>query len=245
MSTQRKSSEELQLFETSMPFESFGDAFKSECPPDKKVKVEDLFKFTRTRGDLEVSVVALLLAVFFLAAFWSYAGWDKRDLPDDIWAYLAHQFGIVEIEGRVTRFGRILKQSWVAPALCLLILVPAAFANFMASRKETNWRKRFKLPTSAYFELTKYAAALEYVGYFIVYTLMVPWLGYLVSTLLLGTFLTWRLGYRTRQWMLRGFASSFAIVIAFRTLLQIKTPVNIWLYDQLPDTLRVFMLTYF
>jgi len=101
------------------------------------------------------------------------------------------------------------------------------------------------LPTSAYFELTKYAAALEYVVYFIGYTLIVPILGYLVSTLVLGTFLTWRLGYRSRSWLLTGFASSFAVVIAFRTMLQIKTPVSIWLYDQLPSATRAFMLTYF
>jgi len=39
--------------------------------------------------------------------------------------------------------------------------------------------------------------------------------------------------------------SSFAIVLLFRTFLQIKTPGNIWLYDQLPGTLRSYMLTYF
>jgi hypothetical protein len=42
-----------------------------------------------------------------------------------------------------------------------------------------------------------------------------------------------------------GFVSSFAVVVAFRTLLQIKTPISIWLYDQLPAATRAFMLTYF
>ena len=238
--------QDLYLFEEPTPFaENPTASFKSECPADKKVKVEDLFKFSRTRGDLQVSVVAALLALFFLAMFWTQTGWDNRKLPDEFGTYLAHQLGLVEIEGRVTRFGRILKQSWVIPMLCLALLVPAALWNLRASFKEHRWRRRFLLPTSAYFELTKYAAALEFVAYFIAYTLLVPVLGYLLSTLILGTFLTWRLGYRSRVWLIRGFVSSFVIVLVFRSMLQIKTPVSIWLYDQLPAALRAFMLTYF
>jgi hypothetical protein len=244
MNVDTSSSIDLYMFDDSSP--SDGERqFQSECPPDAKVKVEDLFKFSRKRGDFQVSIVAAVLALFFLAFFWTQTGWDNRDLPDDFGTYVAHQFGLAEIDGRVTRLGRILKQSWIAPLICLFILVPAALWNLRASWSETAWRKRFLLPTSAYFELTKYVAALEYVFYFISYTLIVPVLGYLVSTLILGTFLTWRLGYRSPRWMLTGIASSFAVVIAFRTFLQIKTPLNIWLYDQLPDATRAFMLTYF
>lgn len=244
MNSDAPSLEDIYVFEDGLPIDS-RQVFKSECPPDKKVKVEDLFKFSRKRGDLQVSIVAAGIALFFLIFFWTQTGWDNRKLPDEFGTYIAYQFGLADIEGRVTRFGRVLRQSWVAPLLCLLIFVPAAFWNLRASWKETAWRKRFLLPTNAYFELTKYVAALEYVAYFIGYTLIVPILGYLVSTLLLGTYLTWRLGYRGRRWMLTGFASSLAVVIAFRTLLQIKTPISIWLYDQLPSTARAFMLTYF
>ena len=245
MSASKPSADDLHLFDSSMPFAAYGEAFKSECPPDKKIKVEDLFRFSRTRGDLEVSVVAALLAVFFAAFFWTQTGWETRKLPEDLGTYVAYQFGLAEIDGRITRLGRILKQSWVAPLVCLLILVPAALMNLRGSWRETQWRKRFLLPTSARFELSKYLAALEFVAYFILYTLLVPILGYLVSTLTLGTYLTWRLGYRSRIWMLRGFLSSLAIVIVFRSFLQIKTPVSIWLYDQFPAALRGFMLTYF
>lgn len=244
MTKEASSVTELYLFEDSSPHEA-ESGFKSECPPDKKVKVEDLFKFSRKRGDFQVSIVAASLALFFLAFFWTNTGWDTRDLPDNLGTYIAYQFGLADIEGRVTRLGRIVKQSWVAPMLCLLVLVPAALWNLRASWRETAWRKRFLLPTSAYFEMTKYVAALEYVAYFIGYTLIVPILGYLVSTLILGTFLTWRLGYRSPRWMMTGFLASVAVVIAFRTFLQIKTPLNIWLYDQLPDASRAFMLTYF
>ncbi len=238
-----RTNDELFLFAEAMP--PCVAVFKSECPPDKKVKVEDLFKFSRGRGDFEVSLLAALLALFFLAFFWTQTGWDNRKLPDDFGTYLAYQLGLADIEGRVTRFGRILKQSCVAPMLCLIIFVPAALMNLRASWNERSWRKRFRLPTSAHFELTKYAEALEYVAYFIGYTLIVPILGYLVSTLILGVYLTWRLGYRTRRWMLTGLVSSIAVVVVFRSFLQIKTPVSIWLYDQLPTATRAFMLTYF
>lgn len=237
-------SDDLSLFDEALPYE-VGETFQSECVPDKKVKVEDLFKFSRGRGDLQVSIIAALIALFFLAFYWTQTGWDARKLPSELGNYIAYQFGLADIQGRATRLGRILKQSWVAPALCLLVFVPAALLNLRASWKETKWRQRFLLPTNAYFELTKYAAALEYVAYFIGYTLIVPVLGYLVSTLIMGTYLTWRLGYRSLSWMLTGIASSFAVVVVFRTFLQIKTPISIWLYDQLPDAARAFMLTYF
>jgi len=238
---------DLMLFDEAMPL---GDlvseaGFKSQCPPDKKIKVENLFKFRRKRADLQVSIAALLISLFFLASFWTQTGWQDRKLPNEMGAYIGHQLGIVEIEGRVTRLGRILKQAWVVPLLCLLFLVPAALLNFFESYKVWRWRQRFRQPTDANFELVKYAEALEYVLYFIAYSLCVPYLGYLVSTLILGMFLTWRLGYRTRLWILKGFIASFLTVVVFRTLLQIKTPIDIWLYNQFPETIRAFMLTYF
>lgn len=239
--------DDLILFDEAMPLADLNSeiGFRSECPPDRKVKVENLFKFRRKRGDLQVSIAALLIALFFLVAFWTQAGWQDRKLPDELGAYVGYQFGFVEIDGRVTRLGRILKQAWVVPMLCLLLLVPAALFNFRESYKVWRWRQRFMLPTDAKFELAKYAEALEFVIYFIIYSLSVPFLGYLVSTLVLGTFLTWRLGYRSAKWILIGFVCSLVTVVLFRTMLQIKTPTNIWLYNQLPDTVRTFMLTYF
>lgn len=240
-------STDLLLFDEAMPLEDLHSVagFKSECRPDKKIKVEDLFRFKRGMGDYRVSLIAMLIALFFLVTFFTHAGWQGRKLPDDLGLYLGHQFGLVELEGRVTRFGRILKQSWVIPILCLLLLVPTAIWNFRESRKVHLWRQRFQLPTEAGYEFAKYFAALEYVIYFIVYTVVVPILGYLFSTIILASFLTFRLGYRSWIWILRSLVSSFAIVLVFRTFLQIKTPGSIWLYDQLPTAWRTFMLTYF
>ena len=238
---------DLLMFEEAMPLDDLRceTGFKSECTPDKKVKVDDLFRFRRGMGDLQVSLVTMLAALLFLVFFFTQTGWQGRKLPDDLGAYLAHQAGLVELEGRVTRFGRILKQSWVIPMLCLLLLVPTAIFNFCDSLKVHRWRKRFLLPTSSRHEFSKYLAALEFVAYFIAYTLLVPVLGYLLSTLILGTTLTFRLGYRSPVWIMRSLATSFVIVLVFRSLLQIKTPAGIWLYDQLPIAIRAFMLTYF
>ncbi len=235
------------MFEEAMPLEDLvsDKGFRSECIPDKKIKVDDLFRFRRGMGDFQVSLVMMLIALFFLVFFFTQTGWQGRKLPDDMGAYLAHQAGLTELEGRVTRFGRILKQSWVIPMICLLLLVPTAVFNFRESLKVHRWRKRFLQPTSSGHEFSQYLAALEFVAYFIAYTLVVPVLGYLLSTVILGTFLTWRLGYRSRTWVLRSVATSFAIVLVFRSFLQIKTPAGIWLYDQLPTALRAFMLTYF
>lgn len=247
MSQKNISLESLLLFEEQLPAEisAASSQFKSQCLPDKKFKSEDLFEFRRGRGDFHASVAATLLALFFLAFFWTQTGWDTRKLPDNLINYVGYQFGWVEIEGRATRLGTILKQSWFVPMLCLLVLVPAALLNLRHSWNVRRWRQRFLLPTNAHYEHEKYLRAIEFVGYFVVYTLTVPWLGYLASTLLFGVYLTWRLGYRSLKWLAIALASSLSIVVVFRTMLQIKTPNSIWLYDLLPSAQRAFMLTYF
>jgi hypothetical protein len=105
---------DLFLFPEGLPCTQ-AEQFRSECPPDKKTKVEDLFQFSRGRGDLHISIIAACLALFFFAMFFTQTGWDNRKLPDGVASYLAHQFGLIDLDGKITRFGRILKQSWVAP----------------------------------------------------------------------------------------------------------------------------------
>ena len=68
-----QSNADLLLFDESMPVVDLQTAagFRSECVPDKKVKVEDLFRFKRRVCDYHVSLAALLIAIFFLVFFWS------------------------------------------------------------------------------------------------------------------------------------------------------------------------------
>ncbi|MEM6373384.1 MAG: tripartite tricarboxylate transporter TctB family protein [Pseudomonadota bacterium] len=222
-----------------------GPAFSSKCPPAQRINVQDVTDFRRGRGDLLFSGVMVTVALFFLVFFFSQTGWEDRKLPANMARYWMDQFGVTAPEGRVSRLGRILKQSWVAPLMCLCILVPAALWNLRGAWRGQVWRKRYKQPTALGHELTQWLRALEFVGWFVVYTALVPVLGYLMATLLLGTGLPWRLGYRGARWMGICLATSFTIVLIFRTGLQIRTPVNIWLYDQFPPAVETFMQVWF
>ena len=58
---------ELYLFEEQCPpSEHIKSSFRSECPPDTKVKLDNLFEFKRKRGDFLFSVIFLVVALFFL-----------------------------------------------------------------------------------------------------------------------------------------------------------------------------------
>ena len=219
--------------------------FSSNCPADSKINVQDVTDFRRGRGDLVFSVVMLAVALFFLVFFFTQTGWEDRKLPANMARYWMDQFGITDPDTRPARLGRILKQSWVAPLACLVVLVPAALWNVRGAVRAHLWRARFRLPNDARNELWHWLRALEFVGWFVAYTLLVPVLGYLVSTLALGTVLPWRLGYRGVRWTCICLVASFAVVLIFRTALQIRTPVNIWLYDQLPQSLGTFMKVWF
>jgi len=99
----------------------------------------------------------------------------------------------------------------------------------LVSDRAQAWSQRFKQPTGIAYELTQWLRALEYVLWFIACTALVPVLGYLVATLVFGTVLAWRLGYCGWRWFSICPGASFAIVLVFRSGLQIRTPVNIWL----------------
>ena len=66
----------------------------TETPPDKRFKIEDLFRFKRGRGDVVLSVIVIGI-IAFLALTWApYTGWDDRNagrLPDQPLIYVAQQ----------------------------------------------------------------------------------------------------------------------------------------------------------
>ncbi|MDE2790245.1 MAG: tripartite tricarboxylate transporter TctB family protein [Paracoccaceae bacterium] len=210
------------------PFHSAGAAgeFRSEAPEAKRFNIADLFEFRRRRGDLVFSLAMLLGVLVLLWQFGSESGWNDRDLAQK-------------------RVGKILKQPWVGPFMAMALLLPAAVLNAWSSWQKTRRDARLRRPDRTRYELGQWARSFEFIAYFIAYTAIIPILGYLVSTLLFTVFLTWRLGYRSRRWIAISLGSAFAVVIVFRTLLQIKTPVNIWLYGQLPPGAESFMKIYF
>ena len=218
---------------------------RTETPVERRFMAADLFLFRRTRGDFTLSLLMVGLVGLLIMFFPTETGWSTRKLPSDMLAYLAAQFGMLDPEGRVMRLGKILKQGWVAPLICLLILLPAAAINLHGSYRSLQRKFRQKVPWRWTYEMGQWIRALEFIVYFVLYTVAVPILGYLVSTLLMGSFLTVRLGYRGWRWVGIALASSFAIVLLFRSLLQIRTPVNIWLYNQMPDSVALFFKTWF
>lgn len=220
-------------------------SIRTETPAERRFMATDLFQFSRRRGDFTLSLLMVGMAGLLVLHFPTETGWTTRNLPPDMLAYIETQFGMMDQEGRVMRLGKILKQGWVAPLLCLLILVPAVALNLHGSYRGLRRRFRQRVPWRWTYEMGQWLRGLEYIAYFILYTMAVPILGYLVSTLLMGSFLTARLGYRGWRWTGIALASSFAIVLLFRSILQIKTPVNIWLYNQMPDTLALFFKTWF
>ncbi len=209
-------------------FNALGAAseLSSLIPKEKRFKVGDLFGFKRTRGDLIFSIFMLGLALFLLYHFGDEGGWYDRDLPQ-------------------RRFGKVLKQQWVGPLMALAVLVPAALLNAWLSYRWTQKPERKHRPNQTVFEVVEWLRALEFLLYFIIYSFCVPILGYLLSTLIFALFLTTRLGYRKPKWLAYSLGTAMVIVLVFRTLLQIKTPVNIWLYEQFPPALETFMKVYF
>lgn len=93
-------------------------------------------------------------------------------------------------------------------------------------------------------EVWLWLSSLEYAGWFIGYALVVPYVGYLPSTLALAGALALRVGYRSRAAIGGALISVLVIVVLFKTLLQVKLPAG-QIYEGLPDGLRQIMLTYF
>ena len=215
-------SDKVRLFDASITPKQF----KSRISKERKFKVENLFEFKRITGDLTLSIIFLLFVVFLLIYFNSESGWSARDLNQK-------------------RVGKILKQQWVGPLMCMAILLPATILNTLEAFKAYKKSKRLLLPNKIMYEMTQWIRSLEFILYFLVYTFSITVLGYLISTLIFAVFLTYRLGYRTKKWIFTSLFSSFIVVLIFRTILQIKTPVNIWLYKFFPENLEVFMKIYF
>ena len=203
-----------------------GQAFASHIPAERRFKVADLFKFQRGRADLLFSALILGMALLLLLTFFDQSGWADRDLPQ-------------------RRFGKVLKQPWIGPVIALLILVPAALGNLGLSLRRALLDRRKHRPNKTRYEVVQWLRAIEFIVYFIIYTRSIEIVGYLIATVIFAMLMVVRLGYRSWRWVGIAAGVSFLSVVFFRTLLQIKTPVNIWLYNQLPEGLERFMKVYF
>lgn len=118
---------------------------------------------------------------------------------------------------------------WSMAGFALLHLVSSALSPRLAGR----WR-----------EVGHWVRSLEYVGWFLAYVFVVPRLGYLPTTVLFALLLGLRAGYRSGRSFAALAAMAVAIVVIFKSLLQVRIPGGA-IYEMLPPGLRSTMLTYF
>ncbi len=93
-------------------------------------------------------------------------------------------------------------------------------------------------------EVKFWVRSIEFAIWFMAYVALVPRLGYLPSSIVFPALLAYRLGYRAPRQLAAAAASGIAIVVLFKSLLQVKVPGGA-IYEYLPDAIRAFMLTYF
>ncbi|MFW2367125.1 MAG: tripartite tricarboxylate transporter TctB family protein [Desulforhopalus sp.] len=93
-------------------------------------------------------------------------------------------------------------------------------------------------------EFFNWMRTFEYAAYFLIYVTIIPWLGYLPSTLFFCLFLTIRVGYRSMKFMGWSLVGGFLIVLIFKAFLQVRLPAGT-LYDLLPGVIGKIMIRYF
>lgn len=124
---------------------------------------------------------------------------------------------------------------WPAVSLGLM----TAFAVFhligsaLSERIDGRWR-----------EILLWLSSIEYALWFIAYAALVPYTGYLPTTLVFAVALCVRVGYRSAKMLLIAALCAVVIVLLFKTLLKVNLPAG-QIYEYLPDGIRQVMLTYF
>jgi hypothetical protein len=92
-------------------------------------------------------------------------------------------------------------------------------------------------------EVAQWLRAVEFAGWFLLYVYVVPYLGYLPTTVLAALLLGVRMGYRSVRSLGVLVAMGTVIVVTFRGFLQVRVPAG-EVYQYLPDTVRIFFMTY-
>lgn len=155
-------------------------------------------------------------------------------------AFLVISLGLLAQLGSQTATkpgARLASQPWFWPALSLGGMSIFAALHLMGSALSARIAGRWR-------EVGVWVASLEYAVWFVGYALLVPRLGYLPSTILFAVGLTLRSGYRGGAALGSAVGAAVAIVLVFKTFLQVKIPSG-QIYDLLPDGIRQIMLTYF
>lgn len=105
--------------------------------------------------------------------------------------------------------------------------------TFNATRTPGRWR-----------EAAHWLRSLEFIGWYVLYVLAIPIIGYLPSTILFCMLLSLRLGYRSKLAMLSALGFAVFVVLTFKTAFNVKIPGGA-LYELAPEGLRYILIRYF
>jgi len=133
--------------------------------------------------------------------------------------------------------GKLFSQPRFWPAVSLGGMAAFAGLHLLGSALSERIAGRWR-------EVWLWVTALEYAGWFVLYAIVVPYLGYLPTTVLFAVVLALRVGYRRASTVLIAAIVAVVIVLLFKTMLKVNLPGGL-VYEYLPDGLRQFMLTYF
>ena len=86
--------------------------------------------------------------------------------------------------------------------------------------------------------------SMEFACWFLLYVVLVPYIGYLLATCIVAFCLSYRVGYQNKQMLSYSVITALSIVLVFKTFLEVKIPGGI-IYEYLPETLRSFMILNF
>ena len=142
----------------------------------------------------------------------------------------------IDAETRYSAKGKLFAQPRFWPAVGV-----GGMALFGLAHLALTFRHRVPGWTT---EVITWLRAFEYYGWFMIYVVVVPIIGYLPATLIFMPLLALRQGYReTRTWLLAALVG-FGIVLIFKTGLAVKIPGGA-LYEYLPGALRNFLIVNF
>jgi hypothetical protein len=122
------------------------------------------------------------------------------------------------------------------PTLSLSAIVLFGLLNGLSRVKVTRTPGRWQ-------EAWAWVRALEFIGWYMVYVLAIPVIGYLAATIAFCVGLALRMGYRGRTvWIAAAFG--LFVVLFFKTAMNVKIPAGA-IYDFAPEQLRYVLMRYF
>ena len=151
-------------------------------------------------------------------------------------------FLLVNIPFQTTYLENIVwfKQPRTWPAMAILGLVLSSIGHLYAIR---SYEKQ-KNEISPKFELYYLIQACKIGLIFILYVMVVKYLGYLLSSIVFATFMCWAIGYQDKKYYVTIVAVAIAIIVIFKAFLRVHIAGGI-IYNFLPTYVGAFMKTYF